>query len=183
MSRSCRKWRGPMLDLLEGALEHDAAAAARVRAHLDACPACRAEYESLRRTLAVLARRPRHDEAERDWNGLRRRVHAATATEPKRRRLRLAPVLAATAAVAVLALALLWGAGRLTERGERRRVLAQFETSGRQALAAGRAASPRVMDAVLDEDYPVDADIDQLIDDLSADELAVLSERLETLKG
>ncbi|MBN2171846.1 MAG: hypothetical protein JW819_11065 [Candidatus Krumholzibacteriota bacterium] len=183
MSRSCREWRGPMLDLLEGELEHDAAAAARVRAHLDACPVCAAEYASLQRTLALLARRPLRDDAERDWDGLRRRVQAEIATDPPRRRFRPAPILAVTAAAAALALVLLWGAGRLTGRGEQRRVLSQIEASGREALADGRAASPQVMDAVLAEDYPVDADVDQLIDDMSADELAALAERLEMLKG
>jgi anti-sigma factor RsiW len=183
MSESCREWRGPMLDLLEGELENDASAAARVRAHLDACPACAAEYASLRRTLALLEHRPRRDDAERDWDALRRRVHAGIAAKPQRRRFRPAPILAATAAAAALALVLLWGAGLLTGRGDQRRVLAQIEASGRQALVEGRAASPQLMDAVLAEDYPVDADVDQLIEDLSAGELTALAAQLETLKG
>lgn len=54
MSQACGEWRGDIGAYIVGALERSAAAS--VRRHLRACPACRSEYEDLRPVRDWLAR-------------------------------------------------------------------------------------------------------------------------------
>ncbi len=115
---NCEKTREYMIELIDGRLAGPAGD--EVRAHLEACPACRAELGELRETLAALDRLPAPEPSPR----LRERVLAAVEREKRslhsaptpapltRRRSWLFPATQALAACGLLALGFFIGTRR-----------------------------------------------------------------------
>lgn len=182
-NESCREWRDLMLDRLEGVEPADGRDAGRLDAHLADCANCRREFETLKGTLGLLERRRAPAAAEPDWDEMHRRVRRVVHADASARGRRLLPLLSGAAVLLLLVFAVFWGAGRLGRDDGHGRVLAQIEAAGRQGLAAGGEMPSQLLDSVLAEDYPLDEDLDLLIEDLSSAELSLLSARLETLKG
>jgi len=171
-----------MLDALEGRLDGDRLR--RFEAHRVACPSCNESYAALRRTLDTLEEGAGRDAAPRDLTDLRRNVRRAVEGEAERRTgRRWLPVMATMAAAAALMLALFWWGGAPSGDAEKNRMLAQVEAVGQQGLSAGQNSPPILLDEVLSEDYPLDEDLDLMIDEMTTAELEALSRRLATLKG
>jgi len=140
-------------------------------AHLRACPACSAETESVRRTLAILETDDPPDPGVLYWSSFGGRLRTRIAASTKRRRaLRLATLAAAAALVAALALVGLrreipsrqvaegpvsGAAGARAPVGSDLSVTeaeARLDTLLRQAAAEGQ--DPRDLEAILDEVVP-----------------------------
>lgn len=180
--KPCRDRRDAMLDALEGRLDGDRRS--RFEAHLSTCGACSESYEELRRTLGRLETVAAKNEEPRDLTDLRRNVRRAVFDEAERSgSRRWLPVMGTVAAVAALLLAVFWWGGMPSNENEKNRMLAQVEEAGQQSLMAGQNSPPILLDEVLAEDYPLDEDLDQMIDEMTTAELEALSRRLAALTG
>lgn len=184
-NRPCCDWRETLLSLLEEDLRLPSAERDRCEDHLRSCPACAREFKDLRDTLGLLtARRPIVADAL-DSETLHRKVWGALVEEREHRRrtFRLAPVGGALALVAALVLGLFWWTGNLPRGGGGEEPLHRVEDNGWRSLAEGLAGEPLLLEAVLAEDFPVEDDLDLLIEELTAVELDALTERLDGLSG
>ncbi len=111
---SCDEVKSWLGELLDGELSAELRPA--VEQHLDECPACRSEYESLQSMAAELARSPDAELPAGLWTAIEKRLDAATAVpvpsiRPGTRRTRiyqLARRPLAAAALVVLAVGLGW---------------------------------------------------------------------------
>jgi hypothetical protein len=175
-NKACRNRRAAMLDALEERLSGESAE--RFEMHLASCPGCAAEYASLGRTLATLDERAQPAAVAEPMTDLRRRVRVALAEQEPRRTFALRPAWGLAAALIMLAL-FWWGGPRPDHEGEK--MLAQVEQAGRASLDGGLDSSPALLEQVLAEDFPLDDDLDALIDELSSVELEALSRRLAAL--
>lgn len=111
---SCDEVKSRLGELLDGELPGNARPA--VKRHLDKCPACRGEYESLQSMAAALAKPPQADLPTDLWDAIERRLDEAPpmstpSAAPATHRLwiyQLARRPLAAAAVVVLAIGLGW---------------------------------------------------------------------------
>ncbi len=175
-SKACRNYRGTMLDALEDRLDGETTVG--FEAHLAGCPDCEAEYASLNQTLRLLDQDTRPAGADESMIDLRRRVRVALAEDEPRRVFPLRSAWGLAAALLLLAL-FWWGGPSPVHEGEK--MLAQVEQAGRASLDGGLGSSPALLEQVLAEDFPLDDDLDDMIDELTSVELEALSRRLAAL--
>ncbi len=176
MNKACRDYRGAMLDALEDRL--DAESTVSFEAHLADCSGCEAEYASLNQTLRLLDHDVRPAGTDTSMIDLRRRVCVALAEDEPRRSLPMRPAWGLAAVLLLIAL-FWWGGPEPVHEGEK--MLAQVEQAGRASLDGGLDMSPVLLEQVLAEDFPLDDNLDDMIDELSSVELEALSRRLAAL--
>ncbi len=176
MSKACRDYRSTMLDALEDRLDGESTMS--FEAHLAACSGCAAEYASLSHTLRFLDQDTRSAGTDTSMIDLRRRVRVALADDEPRRSFPMRPAWGLAAALLLLAL-FWWGGPEPVHEGEK--MLAQVEQAGRASLDGGLDSSPVLLEQVLAEDFPLDDNLDDMIDELSSVELEALSRRLAAL--
>ncbi len=175
-NKACRDRRDAMLSVLEDRLS--AESALRFDAHLASCPNCAAEFASLKRTLTVLDESVGPPTPAEPMIDMRRRVRVALAEPESRRALPLRSAWGLAAALILIAL-FWWGGQRPNQEAEK--MLARVEQAGRASLDEGLDSAPDLLEQVLREDFPVDDDLDLLIDELTSVELEALSRRLASL--
>ncbi len=148
----------------------------RLRAHLEACPACRHELEALGEVVTAVKAAPVTDPGQDFWEGFSRELHLklaqANVPAPVPRRSRIPYYLLGAPALAVL---LLWAATHLTDL--RRPVLPQM---------AQTVAPEQLVYVALDEDGAwqdeeedySNWDLEPVIADLTEKERTVLLKKL-----
>jgi anti-sigma factor RsiW len=101
MSYKCTEIRELSHAALDGEL--DAAARARFEGHLEACPACRREYDALTRAVAAFEAAPRLEPSPTFVADVMRRARSAEAARARGRRAFTRVIVGASAAAAVAA--------------------------------------------------------------------------------
>ena len=106
MANECKKYREEMHRALDGELDSEERSG--FDEHLAACPACRREYEALKRAVAAFEAAPRLEPSPTFAAGVMRRVRAAEARRVRARRFFSWATAGATAAVAAGSI-VFWG--------------------------------------------------------------------------
>jgi len=183
---NCRRTRALLLDYVEQRLPPASAAAAR--GHLETCARCRAELESLQRTLALIAEDtvpPMPIREEVFLHNVRRRIR-----QPARpaSRLRLVPFFAAAAALVIAAGIFL--SLRHTNRPAELDDIAAFGEFGTSDLidqAGGESELVSELDAPslasIESELTDNADLDDLVEDLTPNQQEALVKELARLYG
>jgi anti-sigma factor RsiW len=106
MANGCNKYREEMHRVLDGELDSEERSG--LDEHLAACPACRRDYEALKRAVAAFEAAPRLEPSPAFAAGVMRRVRAAEARQARARRFFSWATAGATAAVATGSI-VFWG--------------------------------------------------------------------------
>jgi len=172
---NCEQLLSKLDDFIDGTLDEVEAAAAG--SHLESCPSCRSELESVRELLTATRSLPRSTEPEHDlWSGIaesieQRRVVRGGFDRPRASSSRSLWLAAAAAAVLVSSVTIAYMAG--LERGQPQIAEAPQRNSSYMQAAYGDFAS----DLEIARDQ-LRASLDQRQDELSPETWSVVMDNL-----
>jgi anti-sigma factor RsiW len=183
---NCRRTKVLLLECLEQRLPP--ASAAAVKGHLAACARCRSELESLQRTLALIAEDavpPMPVREEVFLQNVRRRIRQPARSAS---RLRLVPFFAAAAAI-VIAAGIFLSSRHTGQPAEIDSIVTStdFVTSDLIDQAGEESELVRELDAPslasIESELTDNADLDDLVEDLTPNQQETLVKELTRLYG